>query len=117
MTDSRVRSEWEAFSREVNQTYEDAKDSQGALLAMFDRYRLLSPHERKEVDSLLAEEVASPDEGVRFDALALIREFNIRSTEPQLRSLAARLETEMTPGAPFELAKVNRILNQFQQAR
>jgi hypothetical protein len=117
MTDYKVRSEWEAFSREVNQTYEDAKDSQGALLALFDRYRLLSPNEREAVNSLLAEQLASPDEGVRFDALALIREFNIGSTEPQLRSLAARLDTEMTPGAPFELAKVNRILKQLQQAR
>jgi hypothetical protein len=45
-----------------------------------------------------------------------VGEFNIRSTEPHLRSLAARLQAEMTPGAPFELAKVNRILKQIQDA-
>jgi len=64
----------------------------------------------------LAEKPASPDENVRFDVLALVGEFNIRSTEPQLRSLAARAEAEMTPGAPFELAKVNRTLKQLQKS-
>ena len=116
MTDSRVRSEWEAFWSEVNQTYQDAKDSQGALLALFDRYRSLSPDERKAVDGLLAEKLASPDENVRFDVLALVGEFKIRSTEPQLRSLAVRLEADMTPSAPFELAKLNRTLKQFRQS-
>jgi hypothetical protein len=116
MTDSTVRRDWEAFWRKADQVYEDAKDSQGALLALSDRYRELSPGDRKAVDELLAEKLVSGDENVRFDVLALVREFNIRSTEPQLRSLAARLKTEMTPGAPFELAKVNRILNQFQHA-
>jgi hypothetical protein len=116
VTDSKVRSEWEAFWREVDQTYEDAKDSQGALLALFDRYRNLRPGDRKAVDGLLAESLASPNENVRFDVLALVGEFNVRSTEPQLRILAARLEADMTPGAPFELAKVNRILRQFQQS-
>lgn len=111
-----VRGEWEAFWREVDQTYQDAKDSQGALLALFDRYRNLRPDERKAVDDLLADKLESPSENVRFDVLALVGEFNIRSTEPQLRSLAARLEADMTPGAPFELAKVNRTLKQFQQS-
>ncbi len=116
MSDSTVRRDWETFWQEVDQTYQEAKDSQGALLALSDRYRRLSPNERNVVDRLLADKLASPDENIRFDALALVGEFKIRSTEPQLRSLAARLEAEMTPGAPFELAKVNRILNQFQQA-
>src|SRR5260370_4419577 len=116
MSDSTVRRDWETFWQEVDQTYQEAKDSQGALLALSDRYRRRSLNERKVVDRLLADKWASPDENVRFDALALVGEFKIRPTEPQLRSLAARLEAEMTPGAPFELAKVNRILNQFQQA-
>jgi hypothetical protein len=116
MTDSNVRSEWETFWREVDQTYQDAKDSQGALLAMFDRYRSLRPDERKAVDALLAEKLASPNENVRFDVLALVGEFNIHSTEPQLRRLAARLAADMTPGAPFELAKVNRTLKQLRRS-
>jgi hypothetical protein len=112
----KARNEWEAYSREIDQTYQDAKDSQGALLALIDRYNGLGPDERRAVDELLSEQLTSPDENVRFDALALVGEFNIRSTEPHLRSLAARLQAEMTPGAPFELAKVNRILKQIQDA-
>lgn len=113
-TSDEVRREWEAFWAEVDQTYRDASDTQGALLALFDRYKNLNPDEREAVDGLLAEKLASPDEKVRFDALALVGEFHIRSTEPQLRSLAARLEADMNPGAPFELAKVRRILRQIQ---
>ena len=110
----KARNEWEAYSREIDQTYQDAKDSQGALLALFDRYKGLGPDERKAVDELLSEQLASPDENVRFDALALVREFNISSTEPQLRSLASRLEADMKPGAPFELAKVRLILREIK---
>lgn len=110
----KARNEWEAYSREADQTYQDAEDSQGALLALFDRYKGLGPDERKAVDELLSEQLASPDENVRFDALALVREFKIRSTEPQLRSLASRLEADMKPGAPFELAKVRRILREIK---
>ena len=116
MTASSVRTEWEAFWREADQTSQDAKDSQGALFALFDRYRNLRPDERKAVNGLLAEKLASPDENVRFDVLALVGEFNIRSAEPQLRSLAARLEAEVTPGAPFELAEVNRTLKQLKMS-
>jgi len=113
MTPAEVRDSWEEFWQEVDRDYRDSKDSQGALSALFDRYRNLEPAERNAVDQLLGEKLASPDENVRFDALALIQEFAIRSTAPQLRHLAARLNAERRPGAPFELAKVKRILNEF----
>jgi hypothetical protein len=111
-----ARASWEAFWQRVDHDYKDAKDSQGALTALFDRYRSLPPDEQGAIDRLLGEKLASPDENVRFDTLALVGEFNIRSTTPQLRNLAARLTTDKAPGAPFELAKVTRILSRFDQA-
>lgn len=98
MSATEVRDSWEEFWRQVDQEYIGAKDSQGALAALFDRYRDLQPDERTVVDQLLGEKLASSDENVRFDALALVREFNIRSTGPQLRKLATRLSTDKAPG-------------------
>ena len=115
MSATKARDSWEEFWRKVDRDYKDAKDSQGALSALFERYRHLQPDERSAIDELLGEKLASSEENVRFDALALVGEFNIRSAAPQLRSLAARLTTERKPGAPFELAKVTRILKQFDQ--
>jgi hypothetical protein len=116
MSATKARDSWEEFWRQVDRDYKDAKDSQGALSALFDRYRHLQPDERRAVDELLGEKLASPDENVRFDVLAIVGEFNIRSATPELRNLAARLGSESAPGAPFELAKVTRLLRQFDQA-
>jgi hypothetical protein len=49
-------------------------------------------------------------ESARFLPLFLIREFGIVSALPALRVLADWLETQDTPGAPYEWAKVNRVL-------
>ena len=116
MSETEIRESWEKFRRRVDRDYRDAKDSQGALFALYDRYRELQPDERKAIDQLLGDKLLSSDENERFDALALVREFNIRSTTPQLRNLAARLSSDKAPGAAFELAKVTRILDQFDQA-
>ncbi len=49
-------------------------------------------------------------ESRRFLPLSLIREFRIVSALPALRVLADWLETQDTPGAPYEWAKVNRVI-------
>jgi hypothetical protein len=86
------------------------KRSQEAVLVMADSYRSLAPDDRVVVDELLSEQLASEDETVRFDALALIREFRIAAALPALRGLANWLETQDWPGAPYEWAKVNRLI-------
>jgi hypothetical protein len=102
--------------RDTVRRFTDARDAQGAILELFRQYERLSPAERREIDSLLAESLGSSDEDVRFDALALIDEYRIASTLPQLQSLASRLLTETTPGAPFELAKVQRLLDRLNSS-
>jgi len=105
-----IRSAWLDYQAQASARAEANKQSQDALLALFARYRALSDEERPVVDRLLAEQVESFDENVRFDALATIREFKIASALPALRSLADRLEAQDSPGAPFEWAKVNRLI-------
>jgi hypothetical protein len=87
------------------------KASSEALLELYQRYAELSPSDRAEVDQLLAESLLSEDANVRFDALALIAEFHIASALPELRVLAKRLPRSKSPGAPYELAKVQRIID------
>jgi hypothetical protein len=74
----------------------------------------LEPHERQMADKVLMEWALSPDENIRFDALALIDEFRITEALPTLQILASRLAVSQTPSAPYELKKVERITRNLQ---
>jgi hypothetical protein len=86
------------------------KDSQAAVLLLAELYRRLSDEERPVVNKLLADALVSDEEWKRFDALALISEFRVRSARPKLDELATRLEISLAPGAQFELRKVRQII-------
>ena len=91
--------------------------SQEAVLRLSHAYTLLQPDERRVVDEVLSEWLYSEDENQRFDALALIREHRIVSAVRALEELAQRLAHSDDPGAPYELAKVKRIVNQLTAVR
>jgi hypothetical protein len=105
-----VRTAWLRMRDEVSARAAASKQSQEAVLAMAGRYRSLAEGERATINQLLIDQLASEDETVRFDALALIREFRIAAALPALRVLADWLETQHSPGAPYEWAKVNRLI-------
>jgi hypothetical protein len=105
-----VRRTWLLFQKDVGNRRQASKQSHLALFDMYERYRTLSPQDRCVVNCVLIEQVGSPDENVRFDALAVIEEFSIDAALPALRALADRLEDEPSPGAPYEWAKVNRLI-------
>jgi hypothetical protein len=112
MTDEEVRQDWLRFWGKINQAYRDAKDSPGALLALFERYSRLGTHERAIVDVVLGERLEADDENTRFDVLALVDEFSIQKALPQLQGLADRLSRDASPRtnhAEF-LASIARIL-------
>src|SRR5262249_57890001 len=73
-------------------------------------YARFDASERAMGDRVLAEWALSADEGTRFDALVLIREFKVRQAIAALRELARRLEGSAAPSAPFELEKVKRLI-------
>ncbi len=94
------------------------KQSQEAVLALAAHYRSLSDEACVVVDDMLAEQLGSEAETVRFDALALIADFEIRSTVPAaLRRLADLLERKAWPGALYEWAKVNRVISTLTETR
>jgi hypothetical protein len=105
-----VRRAWLQYRDDATARAEANKQSQEALFDLFSRYRGLSEDEKRVVDDLLAEQVNSSEENIRFDALAVIREFRIQSALPALRTLAERLEGGSSPGAPYEWTKVNRLI-------
>jgi len=61
-------------------------------------------------DLVLAEWALSEDDGLRFDALALIHDFSVRTATPALLELAKRLPSSLAPSPPYDLKKIERIL-------
>jgi hypothetical protein len=80
-------------------------------------YQSFDSEERRLADQTIADWVLSDESNVRFDALALIREFHIGSAITALEKLARRLPSVRTPGAPYELEKVNSIIRMLTAAR
>ena len=121
--DAAVRAAWVLFCETTIAAAAARKDSQAVLLVIAARYRELSDEDRVIVDRLLGEELALDEpvadqpwyagENARFLPLFLIREFRIVSALPALRVLADWLETQNTPGAPHEWAKVNRAIGKL----
>lgn len=116
MMDDLVRERWWELWARINREYREAKDSQGSLFALHAEYRRLNPSDRRSVDRLLVDELASSDENVRFDVLDLIWEFHIHEALPGLHALLDRLARETRPGAPFEAAKVRRLIDHLTNA-
>ena len=95
---------------DIDKRHTDAKDSQGAIPELFSLYASLDASERDQANSDLFDVLRHGTEGQRYDALAIINEFRVADALPALRELAVRLQIEDSPGAPFELAKVDRII-------
>jgi len=117
MSEQEMRDAWISFRRSASDQAVAGKESQAALFALFDYYRALSPGDRAIIDRLLVEQLTSDDETDRFDALAILREFRIASALPALRALADRLEVARGPSAPYEWAKVNRLIGLLTEAQ
>jgi hypothetical protein len=107
-----IRQTWRALRQRIDAAA-GTKAGQEPTVELTRQYAGLGPDERAAVDPLIAEWVLSDDPGTRYDGLALVSEFRIEAAVPALRELAARLEDATGPGAPYEWAKVNRILGRF----
>jgi len=98
------------FRERVDRESRSLKDPYHALECLQEFYSGLDADDRLRADAVLMDWTRSDDEGLRFDALVLIDGFKIVAAIGALESLAARLESASTPGAPYELLKVQRIL-------
>ena len=104
------RQEMISYRQTADSEAKSLKDPYIALDRMHSLYTKFDKHEREMANKILAEWTLSEDEGLRFDALALIDDFRIAAAIPVLCSLAARLAKDTAPSAPYEFKKVNRII-------
>ena len=109
MTLEQFRDLMERYRHDAEKYAASLKDTYLVLDRLHDLYKRLDENERSMADQILAEWTLSEDEGLRFDALALIDEFRVVSATPALQKLTGRLARSRTPGAPHELEKVRRI--------
>jgi hypothetical protein len=93
-----------------------AKDPQSAIGVLEHLYDSLTEQERQLADPVIICWATSDDPILRFDGLALIARFEISSALPALRRLADCLENAPGPSAPYDWAKVNRIIGRLTSA-
>jgi len=108
--------EWRTQWAEIDRRHQGDRDSQGAIVELFERYAELQPEQRENVNKILFEALREGTEVQRYDALAIINEFQVGEALPHLSQLAARLQFDDSASAPFELAKVQRIMSKLRPA-
>lgn len=113
MTLDDFRSKLDAFWAAANREADELKDPYLALERLNTLYRGFDTEERELANQVLAEWVLSDEEAKRFDAVALIRQFQVTSAVSALRALADELERRDDPGAPFEREKVEALLSEL----
>lgn len=103
-----------AYRSSADDEARSLKDSARVIEKLRSFYERLSPDEQELADLVVAEWVFADDEATRFDALALIDEFQLVAALPALHKLTLRLSSAKEPSARFELTKVDRIVNRLR---
>lgn len=103
----RVWARWDADAQ-------SSKFSQGALLWLTEYYRGLDPADRQVADAVLLSWVTNGDVRQRFDALALVREFEITSTLPAVRAEPAWLRDAVGPPVASDREKLTRVVERLE---
>ena len=93
---------------------EASKFSQQALLRLFGFYRGLDTEDQRVADEALVAWLADGNARQRFDALALVDKFEIRSALPSLRAPLSRLRDDQGASVPYDRAKVERIISHLE---
>jgi hypothetical protein len=107
---SGLAKDWDALRVHLHEEAEADKCPQRAVVLLSQKYGELTGSDRRSIDKVLAEWTLSSDEGKRFDALAIIFDYKILSMLPTLRRLMSMLSESTTVSAPFERAKVVRVI-------
>jgi hypothetical protein len=114
MNIEQMRATLTRFHDAVDVEADRQRDSYLAIERLMDLYRELGPEERSLANLVLEEWAASDDEKKRFDARALIDAFGITDAIPALERLLEKLDTQDSPGAPFEAQIVRRLIDRVR---
>ncbi len=107
------RKEMWAYRQSADRDANALKESNLAWEWLRNLYRKFDSDERKLADQVLIEWVLSDDENVRYDALVVIDEFKIADALFAVQELATRLRLSNAPSAPYELKKVDSLLQKL----
>lgn len=110
MTQAEVRRQLESVRSSSEIEGRLQRDAQLPLERLRIAFGAIPDDDRPEADSVVVEWLESNDENHRYDAIALIDEFRIVAALPALNRLRRRLLTSRSPGAPFEVEKIDRVL-------
>ena len=110
MTIEEMRRELGAYRDSITLEAQRLKEPEMAHEKLHQALARLDDSELRLAFQVITEWVLSDREGVRFDALALIDDLHITQAVASLRQLAHRLEDSKEPGAPYEIAKIQRVL-------
>jgi hypothetical protein len=99
-----------SFRDQATEEAKTLKDSYLVLERLQSLYRSLGTEHQALADQVIAEWALSDDDGTRFDAIAMIREFRILTAIPALETLVQRLESSTLPGAPYEAEKAMHVI-------
>jgi hypothetical protein len=104
------REEFETFWARVSSEAVESKQSPMATIRLASFYRDLGDEDRAVVNEALADWVVNGDEAQRFDAVALIQEFEIRSTLAAMRERLATLREDGDGPEGAERRKLERVV-------
>ena len=105
----RMNSEWERIS----QVAEQEKNSASATVNLIRLYQGFAVQNRTAASQAVIQWAMSDVPEKRFDGLAIIDECKIYEAIPTLKELCGTLERAGDPAAPYDLAKVQRIISRL----
>jgi hypothetical protein len=94
----------------LNSEAERIKLPEQSLAQLIGFYRGLDEEDRRVVDDVLTSWVLEGDPSQRFDALAIIEDFDIQSALPALRADLARLKRKKGPLVPDDIEQLEQII-------
>jgi hypothetical protein len=105
-----TKAEFEELWTQLDADALEEKYSQGAFLRLTEYFGHLDEDDKRVVGEVLFSWILDGNARQRFDALAIIEDFEIRSALPVLRENLTRLEDATGPSVPDDREQLEQII-------
>lgn len=109
-------SEMNDFWNRVDRESIERNESHGAVMELMKLYRRFDKDEQAMANQVIIEWLRYMEPRKQFDALALVDEFLIVDALPTLRELQSEAEERKDYEAPYEWARLNRVVGRLTEA-
>jgi len=113
---SEFRQEMNDYWDRIDRESIEKKESHGAVMELMKLYRRFDDDEQRMAREVIVEWLRSPEPRKQFDALALVDEFLMVDALSTLRELQAEAEERTDHEAPYDWARLNRIVGRLSEA-